>query len=124
MLFLIELDHVKQGTPLTPEIGRAFIEQTIFPTLARAEELVKAKKILAGGPVLGRVALRLIVEADSLSDCRQNHHEPANLAPCRNTGHAAHRVLRTPAACRGTVGEFAEKVVTAGNGYSDCTAAT
>ena len=68
MLFLIELDHVKQGTPLTPEIGRAFIEQTIFPTLARAEELVKAKKILAGGPVLGRVALRFIVEADSLSD--------------------------------------------------------
>ena len=68
MLFLIELDHVKQGTPLTPEIARAFIEQTIFPTLARAEELVKAKKILAGGPVLGRVALRLIVEADSLSD--------------------------------------------------------
>ena len=68
MLFLIELDHVKQGTPLTPEIGRAFIEQTIFPTLARAEELVKEKKILAGGPVLGRVALRLIVEADSLSD--------------------------------------------------------
>ena len=68
MLFLIELDHVKQGTPLTPETGRAFIEQTIFPTLARAEELVKAKKIIAGGPVLGRVALRLIVEADSLSD--------------------------------------------------------
>jgi len=68
MLFLIELDHVKQGTPLTPEIGSAFIEQTIFPTLARAEELVKAKKILAGGPVLGRVALRLIVESDSLSD--------------------------------------------------------
>ena len=68
MLFLIELDHVKQGTPLTPEIARAFIEQTIFPTLARAEELVKAKKILAGGPVLGRVALRFIVEADSLSD--------------------------------------------------------
>jgi len=68
MLFLIELDHVKQGTPLTPEIGRAFIEQTIFPTLARAEELVKAKKILAGGPVLGWVALRFIVEADSLSD--------------------------------------------------------
>ena len=68
MLFLIELDHVKQGTPLTPEIGRAFIEQTIFPTLARAEELVKEKKILAGGPVLGRVALRFIVEADSLSD--------------------------------------------------------
>jgi hypothetical protein len=119
MLFLIELDHVKQGTPLTPEIGRAFIEQTIFPTLARAEELVKAKKILAGGPVLAiDRRSRLLVRR------RQDHHEPANLAPCRNTGHAAHRVLRTPAACRGTVGKFAEKVVTAGNGYSDCTAAT
>ena len=68
MLFLIELDHVKSGTPLTPEAGQAFIEQIIFPTLARAEELVKAKKILAGGPVLGRVALRFIVEADSLPD--------------------------------------------------------
>ena len=68
MLFLIELDHVKQDTVPTPETGRTFIEQIIFPTLARAEELVKAKKILAGGPVLGRVALRLIVEAASLSD--------------------------------------------------------
>src|SRR5215510_12755814 len=68
MLFLIELDHVKQGTPLTPENARAFIEQTIFPTLARAEELVKAKTILAGGPVLGRIALRFIVEANSSSD--------------------------------------------------------
>src|SRR5215470_5572420 len=55
---------------------------------------------------------------------RQDHHEPANLAPCRNTCHAAHHVLRTPAACRGALGEFAEKVVTAGNGYSDCTDAT
>src|SRR5262249_373216 len=68
MLFLIELDNVKQRTPLRPQTGRALIEQTIFPTRARAEELVKAKKILPGGPVLGRVALRLIVEADSLSD--------------------------------------------------------
>lgn len=68
MLFLIELDHVKSGTPLTPEAGQAFIEQIIFPTLARAEELAKGKKILAGGPVLGRVALRFIVEAESLAD--------------------------------------------------------
>src|SRR5271166_6465835 len=34
----------------------------------RAEQLVTEKKILAGGAVLGRVALRFIVEADSLPD--------------------------------------------------------
>ncbi len=65
MLFLVELDHIKSGVPPTPEAGRAFIEQIIFPTLARAEQLVSEKKILAGGPVVGRIALRLIVEAES-----------------------------------------------------------
>jgi muconolactone delta-isomerase len=65
MLFLVEMDHVKSGTPLGPEAGRTLIEQIIFPTLARAEQLVAEKKILAGGAVLGRVSLRFIVEADS-----------------------------------------------------------
>jgi len=65
MLFLVELDHVKSGSLATPEAGRAFIEQVILPTLARAERLVAEKKILSGGPVVGRVALRLIMEADS-----------------------------------------------------------
>jgi len=65
MLFLVELDHVKTGPPPTPEAGRAFIEQVILPTLARAEELVAEGKILAGGPVAGRIALRLMIEADS-----------------------------------------------------------
>jgi muconolactone delta-isomerase len=65
MLFLAELDHVKSGATLTPETGRVFIEQVIFPTLARAEQLVAEKKILAGGLVVGRIALQFIVEADS-----------------------------------------------------------
>ena len=65
MLFLAELDHVKSGATLTPEAGRAFIDQVISPTLARAEQLVAEKKILAGGAVVGRIALRFIVEADS-----------------------------------------------------------
>jgi muconolactone delta-isomerase len=68
MLFLVELDHVKSGAILGPEAGRAFIEQIISPTIARAEQLTAEKKILAGGPVVGRVALRLIVEADSPQD--------------------------------------------------------
>jgi muconolactone delta-isomerase len=65
VLFLVELDHVKSGSPATPEAGRAFIEQVIFPTLARADQLVAEKKIVAGGPVTGRVALRLMIDADS-----------------------------------------------------------
>lgn len=65
MLFLVELDHVKSGSLATPEAGRAFIEQVIFPTLARADQLVAEKKLIAGGPVIGRVALRLMIDADS-----------------------------------------------------------
>ena len=52
MLFLAEFDHVKSGATLTPEAGRAFIEQVIFATLARAEQLVAEKKILGGGAVV------------------------------------------------------------------------
>jgi hypothetical protein len=71
MLYLVELDHVKSGQLLPPEAGRTFIQQIILPTLARAEELANEKKILAGGPVVGRIALRFIVEAESLPDVDQ-----------------------------------------------------
>jgi muconolactone delta-isomerase len=56
---------VKSGAPLSPETGRAFVEQIIFPTLDRSEQLVAEKRIVAGGPVVGRIALRFIVDADS-----------------------------------------------------------
>jgi muconolactone delta-isomerase len=65
MQFLVEVDHVTSGTPLSPETGRFFLEQVIFPTIARAEQLIKESKILSGGPVVGRIALRFIMEADS-----------------------------------------------------------
>ena len=68
MQFLVELDHVKSGAQMTPEGARSFIEQVIFPTIARAEQLMKEKKIVAGGPVTGRIALRFIAEAESASD--------------------------------------------------------
>ncbi|HEY6183058.1 MAG TPA: muconolactone Delta-isomerase family protein [Terriglobales bacterium] len=71
MLFLVELDHVKSGALLTPEQGRTFIEQVIFPTLARAEQFSKDGKIVSGGAVLGRVSLRFIVEAASLPEVDQ-----------------------------------------------------
>src|SRR5215831_10236203 len=71
MLFLVELDHGRSGAPLSPEAARTFIEQIIFPTIARAEQLVDEKKIMSGGPVAGRVALRLMVEAESVGHVDQ-----------------------------------------------------
>jgi muconolactone delta-isomerase len=71
MLFLVELDHEKSTAPLTPEADRAFIERVIFPTLARAEELVAEGTIVAGGIVVGRIALRFVVEAASPSEADQ-----------------------------------------------------
>jgi hypothetical protein len=65
MFFLVEIDHVKSGLPLTPDTGRGFIERVILPTLAQAEKLVSQKKIQAGGTVLGRIALRFILEAET-----------------------------------------------------------
>ncbi len=65
MLFLVEVDHVESGKVSSPDAGRAFIEQIIFPTLARLDQLVADKSLVSGGPVAGRVALRLMVEAES-----------------------------------------------------------
>jgi muconolactone delta-isomerase len=68
MTFLVEMDHVKSGVTPSAGAGRAFIEQIIFPTLARGAQLVTAGKIVAGGPVVGRIALRFVVEADSTAE--------------------------------------------------------
>src|SRR5207247_9098273 len=65
MLFLVELDHVESGNVPSPDAGRGFIEQVIFPTLARLDQLVADKTLVSGGPVAGRVALRLMIEAES-----------------------------------------------------------
>jgi muconolactone delta-isomerase len=68
MQFLVELDRVNPGNTPTPEGGHTFIQQVIFPTLARAEQLMAEGKILSGGAVAGRVSLRFIVEAQSPED--------------------------------------------------------
>lgn len=65
MLFLVELDHVTTGVPFTREAGRAFIEEFILPTIAQAERLAAEKTIVAGGPVVGRIALRFMIEAET-----------------------------------------------------------
>jgi Muconolactone delta-isomerase len=68
MRFLVEIDHVKNGQPLTPEGVRAFIEGIIFPTLARGEELARAGRIVAGGPAAGRIALRFIADVETVQE--------------------------------------------------------
>ncbi|MFI5166974.1 MAG: hypothetical protein ACHQQS_10165 [Thermoanaerobaculales bacterium] len=65
MRFLVELDHVKTGQPSTGDAARAFIQGIIFPTLARAEQLVTEGRIIAGGPVAGRIALRFIANVET-----------------------------------------------------------
>lgn len=65
MKFLVELDHPKTGQLHSDEASRAFIERIIFPTIARAEQLIQQGRILAGGPVAGRIAIRFIAEVET-----------------------------------------------------------
>ena len=71
MKFLVELDHVKTGPPLTQDTARSFIEGIIFPTIARAEELIQEGRIVAGGPVAGRIAIRFIAEVETAQQLDQ-----------------------------------------------------
>ena len=68
MLFLVEMDHVKSGDVPTPEGATAFIEQIIMPTLAGIEQLAAENRIVAGGLAAGRIAPRLIIDAEAPTD--------------------------------------------------------
>jgi len=65
MRFLVEIDHSKTGQPFSDDSARAFITNAILPTLARAEQLAQEGRIIAGGPVAGRIALRFIADVES-----------------------------------------------------------
>lgn len=65
MKFLVEIDHPKTGQPPAEATTRAFINDVILPTLAKAEQMVKEGRIVAGGPVAGRIALRFIADVES-----------------------------------------------------------
>ncbi len=54
--------------PATPQEGIVFIEQFILPTLELCKKLEAEKKIVAGGPLSGAVALSLIVSAESAEE--------------------------------------------------------
>jgi len=69
--FLVELDHIKTGELFTENTARSFIEGIIFPTIARAEQLVQEGRIIAGGPVAGRIAIRFIAEVETVQQLDQ-----------------------------------------------------
>ena len=68
MQYLVQLKLGSSARPMTPEDGIAFIEQFIFPMLEMCKKLQEEKKIAAGGPVSGSVALALIVNAESVQE--------------------------------------------------------
>lgn len=68
MTYLVQLKLANSGRPVSPQEGVAFIEQYILPTLAMCKKLEAEKKILAGGPVAGSVALALMVSAESTQE--------------------------------------------------------
>jgi len=63
MQYLVQMRLASR--PTTPQDGVALIEQFILPTLEQCKKLLDEKKILAGGPMSGAVALVLIVNAES-----------------------------------------------------------
>jgi muconolactone delta-isomerase len=68
MLYLVQLRLKSSASPKTREEGVAFIEQYIYPTLELGKKLQEEKKIIAGGPVSGTVALAFIVSAESAKE--------------------------------------------------------
>ena len=68
MQYLVQMRLAASGRPATPAEGAVFIEQVILPTLELCTKLQDEKKIVAGGPVSGAVALALIVTAESARD--------------------------------------------------------
>jgi muconolactone delta-isomerase len=56
------------GRSRSPEEGLSFIEQYVFPTLEICKKLQEEKKIVAGGPVSGAIALAMVMSAESIQE--------------------------------------------------------
>jgi muconolactone delta-isomerase len=66
MNYLVQMKLASR--PANPQEGKVFIEQMILPTLELCKKLESEKKIVAGGPVSGSIALSLIVSAKSAEE--------------------------------------------------------
>src|ERR1700722_16993884 len=66
MNYLVQLKLTSR--PDTSQEGIVFIEQFILPTLDLCKRLEAEKKIVAGGPLSGAIALSLIVSVESVQE--------------------------------------------------------
>ena len=66
MNYLVQLKLATR--PAKPEEGIVFIEQFILPTLELCKKLETEKKIVAGGPLSGAIALSLVLSAESVQE--------------------------------------------------------
>lgn len=68
MQYLVQMKLADSVRPRGPEETISFIKQYVFPTLEVCEKLLEEKKIVAGGPVGGAIALALVVGAESIQE--------------------------------------------------------
>lgn len=68
MQFLVQMKVADSVRPRSPQESIAFIKQYVFPTLEVCDKLLEEKKIVAGGPLGGAIALALVVGAESIQE--------------------------------------------------------
>ena len=68
MQYLVQMKLADSVRPRNPEETIAFIKQYVFPTLDVCDKLLEEKKIVAGGPLGGAIALAVVVTAESVQE--------------------------------------------------------
>ncbi len=68
MQYLVEMKLADSGRSTSPQEGLTFIEQYVLPTLEICKKLQEEKKIVAGGPVSGAIALAMVMRAESTQE--------------------------------------------------------
>ena len=71
MDYLVQMKLANSSRPKNPEEGIFFIERVVFPTLEGCKKLEEEKRILAGGPVSGSIALALIVRTETIQELEE-----------------------------------------------------
>ena len=68
MQYLVQMKIADSVRPKSPEETTTFIKQYVFPTLDVCDKLLEEKKIVAGGPLGGAIALAVVVRAESIQE--------------------------------------------------------
>ncbi len=68
MNYLVQMKLANCSRATSPEEGISLIEEYVFPSLEACKKLEEEKKILAGGPVSGSIALALIVRTETIQE--------------------------------------------------------